>query len=56
MFTAIGGQNGAKLKPLVKVGVMGCPPARKHKKAKRDGKRRHLQKRHTERKRHPTRR
>jgi hypothetical protein len=27
MTTAITGQNGARVKPTVKVGVMGCPPA-----------------------------
>jgi hypothetical protein len=40
--TAITAQNGARLKPTVKVGVMGCPPTRKKpKKPKRHKQRRH---------------
>ena len=34
MTTAITGQNGARVKPRVKVGVMGCPPTRRHKRPK----------------------
>jgi len=37
MFTAIDGQNGARLKPTVKVGVEGCRKAKRPKK-KRHGK------------------
>jgi len=40
MTTAITGQSGARVKPGVRVGVMGCPPTRRHKRPKRKPKRR----------------